>query len=155
MSSIELAHEQAGSAFATPTLRMLNHPRAQLVAAVLATVLPAGQPERTIGMSQLAAMANGSLSRLSHAVKRLELQGWIRRASCPGNGRLTRATLTEAGWAKTVASAPGHVQTVRRLVMDSLDATQRHQLRDIGRTILQSAASVEDLDATGAAQPAT
>lgn len=43
MSSIELAHEQAGSAFATPTLKMLNHPRAQLVAAVLATLLPQGQ----------------------------------------------------------------------------------------------------------------
>lgn len=43
MSGIQLAHEQAGAAFDTPTLRMLNHPRAQLVAAVLATVLPAEQ----------------------------------------------------------------------------------------------------------------
>jgi hypothetical protein len=42
VSTIGAAHAQAGDAFDTPTLRMLNHPRAQLVAAVLATVLPPG-----------------------------------------------------------------------------------------------------------------
>ena len=110
-------------------------------------------PERTIGMSRLASMANGSLSRLSHAVKRLESQGLVRRAAQPGNGRLTQASLTEAGYAKLVAAAPGHVQTVRRLVMDCLDASQREQLRDISRTILESAASPEDLQAFEEASP--
>lgn len=62
MSSIELAHEQAGSAFATPTLKMLNHPRAQLVAAVLATVLPPGQ--NRVAAEVFHVRVNGLLDEL-------------------------------------------------------------------------------------------
>ena len=40
-------------------------------------------PERTRRMSALAALANGSLSRLSHVVKRLEARGWIERRAVP------------------------------------------------------------------------
>jgi hypothetical protein len=36
-------------------------------------------PERTLRMSDLAVLANGSLSRLSHVVTRLERRGWVRR----------------------------------------------------------------------------
>jgi DNA-binding MarR family transcriptional regulator len=100
-------------------------------------------PDRTLQMSPLAAMANGSLSRLSHAVKRLEERGWVRRAPSPGDGRLTEATLTDAGWEKVIASAPGHVAQVRRLVIDALTPEQLEQLRDIGLSMLEA------LDATG------
>lgn len=95
------------------------------------------QPDRTLRMSDLATIANGSLSRLSHTVRRLEGRGWIRRASSPDNGRYTDATLTEAGWDKVVASAPYHVETVRDLVIDALSAAQIRQLRDISRLIEQ------------------
>lgn len=44
---------------------------------VLATLSEA--TERTMRMSDLAVITNGSLSRLSHVVKRLEKQGWVRR----------------------------------------------------------------------------
>ncbi|MEV6737141.1 MarR family transcriptional regulator [Streptomyces sp. NPDC051104] len=67
-------------------------------------------PDRTRRMSDLAVLANGSLSRLSHVVKRLERRGWVRREPCPEDGRATNAVLTEAGWTKTVATAPGHVE---------------------------------------------
>ena len=36
-------------------------------------------PDRALRMSDLAAMASGSLSRLSHVVSRLERRGWVRR----------------------------------------------------------------------------
>ena len=36
-------------------------------------------PNRTLRMSELAARANSSLSRLSHVVSRLEAKGWVRR----------------------------------------------------------------------------
>ena len=62
MSSIELAHEQAGSAFATPTLKMLNHSRAQLVAALLATVLPPGQ--NRVAAEVFHVRVNGLLDEL-------------------------------------------------------------------------------------------
>src|SRR3954447_21127322 len=47
-------------------------------------------PGRTRGMSELAVLANGSLSRLSHVVKRLEGRGWVERTPCPDDGRYTR-----------------------------------------------------------------
>lgn len=92
-------------------------------------------PERTLRMSVLAEFATASLSRLSHTVKRLEKQGWVRRTTDPDDGRCTLAVLTDAGWDKVVATAPGHVAEVRRLVFDSLTKAQQRQLREAGRRI--------------------
>jgi DNA-binding MarR family transcriptional regulator len=93
-------------------------------------------PGRTLQMSGLASFASGSLSRLSHVVKRLEQRGWVRREASTGDARCTNAVLTDAGWEKVVASAPGHVETVRHLVIDALTAAQIRQLRDIGHRVL-------------------
>src|SRR5215472_7171464 len=60
-------------------------------------------PGRTLRMSDLAANASGSLSRLSHVVSRLEKRGWVRREPCPGDGRYVNAVLTDEGMAKVVA----------------------------------------------------
>src|SRR5690349_1444023 len=85
-------------------------------------------PGRTMRMSRLALLTNGSLSRLSHVVKRLEGRGWVVRCPCPEDGRYTNATLTDAGWEKVVATAPAHVGTVRGLFAEPLDAAQLEQL---------------------------
>jgi DNA-binding MarR family transcriptional regulator len=77
-------------------------------------------PDRSLRMSDLAAMASGSLSRLSHVVSRLERRGWVRREPCPGDGRFINAVLTDEGWEKVVATAPGHVEAVQKLVVDAL-----------------------------------
>ncbi|MCD7438652.1 MarR family transcriptional regulator [Streptomyces lincolnensis] len=95
----------------------------------------------TLRMSDLACLSTASLSRLSHVVKRLEERGWVRRAPCSHNGRYTEARLTDEGYAKVVASAPGHVETVRDLVIDALSPEQLTQLRDIGQTILNRIAA--------------
>jgi len=94
-------------------------------------------PGRTLLMSDLAALANGSLSRLSHVVSKLEQRGWVRRAPCESDGRLTYARLTDDGWAKVVAAAPGHVETIRALVIDPLERSQLGQLQDIGARMLK------------------
>jgi DNA-binding MarR family transcriptional regulator len=91
---------------------------------------------RVLRMSDLAGFTGGSLSRLSHVVKRMEQRGWVRREPCPEDGRFTNAILTDAGWDKMVATAPGHVDHVRRLVIDALTPAQTAQLRDIGQLIL-------------------
>lgn len=93
-------------------------------------------PDRQMRMSKLAALANGSLSRLSHVINRLEGRGWVRREACAWDGRATNAVLTQAGWEKVVASAPGHVEQVRSLIFDALSPTQVQQMREIGRSIL-------------------
>ena len=85
-------------------------------------------PERTLPMSRLAAEASASLSRLSHVVARLESQGWVRRERSAGDGRVQLAVLTDAGMAKVVEAAPGHVREVQRLVFEALDARQVRQL---------------------------
>lgn len=93
-------------------------------------------PERTLPMSQVAVLANGSLSRASHAVSALERQGWVTRHPAPSGRRSTLATLTDAGYAKVVESAPAHAETVRRLVIDPLTKQQLNQLRRLSETIL-------------------
>jgi DNA-binding MarR family transcriptional regulator len=97
-------------------------------------------PDRTLQLKRLARVTNGSLSRLSHVVTRLERRDWVRREPVTDNGRVTMARLTDAGYAKVVASAPSHVETVRRLVFDNLDRRQVRQLQEISTRLLRSLA---------------
>ena len=48
-------------------------------------------PGRTLRMSDLAAVTQSSQSRLSHAVSKLERNGWVRRSPCPDDRRSTLA----------------------------------------------------------------
>jgi DNA-binding MarR family transcriptional regulator len=93
-------------------------------------------PGRTLRMSELAAMANSSLSRLSHVVSRLENRGWVRREPCPGDGRFINAVLTSDGWQKVAATAPGHVAAVRELLVDVLSEEEFAQLGAISHKVL-------------------
>ena len=95
-------------------------------------------PDRTLRMSQLAAMASGSVSRLSHVVSRLEARGWVRREPSPGDGRFINAVLTEPGWQKVVETAPGHVAAVRRLLIDTLGPEELRSLGQMSAQILQA-----------------
>jgi DNA-binding MarR family transcriptional regulator len=100
--------------------------------------------ERTLRMSDLAILANGSLSRLSHVVTRLERRGWVRREACEQDGRYTNAVLTGEGWAKVRATAPGHVAAVRHFVVDALSPEQIGQLREIARAIMSRVVPGDD-----------
>ncbi|MGU3500782.1 MarR family winged helix-turn-helix transcriptional regulator [Mycobacterium sp. C31M] len=88
-------------------------------------------PDRRIRMSELAFLANGSLSRLSNVVKRFEQRGWVTRSPDPDDGRYTLAQLTEAGFRLVVEAAPIHVRSVRELVLDRLTATDQRALTRI------------------------
>jgi DNA-binding MarR family transcriptional regulator len=99
------------------------------------------ESDRTLRMSHLAALANGSLTRLSRVVDRLDKRGWVCRRPDPTDGRYTLAVLTDAGWEKVVETAPGHVAEVRRLIFDQLTKGQVRQLQDIGSRILRAIGS--------------
>lgn len=99
--------------------------------------------DRVLQMSALAVRTNSSLPRLSHVVNRLEQRGYIERRRQTDDRRATDAHLTEAGWAKVLASSPGHVAAARDLVIDALDADQ---LRQFDRIL---AALVARLDPDG------
>jgi DNA-binding MarR family transcriptional regulator len=94
-------------------------------------------PDHTRRMSDLATVTNASLSRLSHLVKRLEERGFVRREPDPTDGRYTNAVLTEAGYEHLVASAPDHVTSVRRLVIDPFTKAELRQLHEAAERILR------------------
>ncbi len=92
-------------------------------------------PDRTLRMSELAGISMSSRSRLSHAVSRLEEEGWVERRDCPTDRRGALAVLTDKGLAVLEAAAPGHVDAVRRNLFDQLSATQVEELGAISAAI--------------------
>jgi DNA-binding MarR family transcriptional regulator len=56
----------------------------------------------------------------------------VRRTPDRADGRYTLAILTDEGWAKIAATAPGHVEEVHRLVFDPPAKAQSRQLPEIG-----------------------
>jgi len=96
----------------------------------------ADAPDRTLRMSTLAGYANSSLSRLSRAVSRLEARDWVSRRPDPTDGRSTLATMTAEGFARYAQATPGHVATVRGLVLNQLSSSQARQLREISRKVM-------------------
>lgn len=95
------------------------------------------RPEHTMRMSELAEATNASLSRLSHLIKRLEQREFVRREPDPSDGRFTNALLTKTGLDTLVAAAPGHVATVRRLVIDALPPDRLRRLGHDADRIVQ------------------
>jgi DNA-binding MarR family transcriptional regulator len=93
-------------------------------------------PARRMRMSDLATLANGSRSRLSHTAQRLSDRGYLERHPDPADGRYTEAFLTDAGYAVVVRAAPAHVATVRRLLIDAVTPEQLPQLADIGQRVV-------------------
>lgn len=87
-------------------------------------------PERCAQMSQLAMLTNGSLSRLSHAVKRLEKRGWVERRTAAHDKRVNVAYLTDAGFSALQEAAPAHVNHVREVIFDPLTTAQQQALHE-------------------------
>jgi DNA-binding MarR family transcriptional regulator len=98
------------------------------------------EPNHALRMGELAVATNGSLSRLSHLVNRLENWGFVRREPDPRDGRFTNAVLTKAGNSKLVASAPAHVEKVRSLVIDEFSPAE---LRQLGKALERVLARIE------------
>lgn len=93
-------------------------------------------PDRRLRMSDLADRSQSSRSRLSHTIARLEEAGWVKRETCPSDGRGSFAVLTSTGFAKLEAAAPFHVQGVREHLFDQLDAAQLAELRKMSEQLL-------------------
>jgi DNA-binding MarR family transcriptional regulator len=91
---------------------------------------------RYLPMSELAARTSASLSLLSHVVTKLQKRGWVERQAHPRDARVTVAHLTEAGMSTIVALAPGHVESVRALMLDSLSPDDVADLARIGEKIV-------------------
>jgi DNA-binding MarR family transcriptional regulator len=108
------------------------------------------RPSRTMTMTELARIVRYSPSRLSHAVARLEDEGWVRRTRHPQDRRTTLAQLTDEGMTVVEATAPGHVGEVRRILFDALTPEQISALGDITTSLLAKLSATEDCDVSDA-----
>lgn len=101
-------------------------------------------PGNRLRMSELAVATQGSRSRLSHAVNRLEENGWVKREGIESDRRGQVAILTELGKQKLVDTAPGHVEEVRKSIFDALTAEQVEQLYDVCATLARHSGDTVD-----------
>jgi DNA-binding MarR family transcriptional regulator len=85
-------------------------------------------PGRRLRMSELADRVVSSRSRITHTVGRMEERGLVHREACADDGRGVLCVLTDAGFARLEATAPGHVETVRTLMFDPLDPADAEHL---------------------------
>ena len=94
-------------------------------------------PRRRLRMTELAMNAKITRSRLSHAIARLEKNGWVRREDCPSDKRGQFAVLTDEGFEVLSRIAPGHVAAVRQALFDRLTPQQRDALGEAMRIIAE------------------
>ena len=78
-------------------------------------------PDRTLGLSDLAARCQQSLSAISRAVGRLEAQGLVRREQSTRDARAYNAVLTDAGLQRYNEATPTHDTSLRRYLFDQLE----------------------------------
>ena len=95
-------------------------------------------PDRSMRMSELAENALLSRSRLSHRMKVMEKEGWVRREPCPGDKRGYFAVMTPKGWKAIVAAAPDHVESVRSRFVDLLSKQDQIAIATIFEKVEES-----------------
>ena len=98
-------------------------------------------PDRTLRMSALAEFLALSRSRLTHTVDRMEARGLVTRQPVPGDRRGVNCVMTDVGHATLVAAAPGHVNAVRRLLVDVLT---EDEFTTIGRAMAKVSAAAKE-----------
>ncbi|MET7473524.1 MarR family transcriptional regulator [Streptomyces sp. NPDC005648] len=94
-------------------------------------------PQRRLRMTQLAEKSKITRSRLSHAIARLEKNGWVRREDCADDKRGQFAVLTDAGVEILERTAPGHVTAVRQAVFERLTPQQQEALGEIMQIVAE------------------
>lgn len=102
------------------------------------------QDDRTLVMTDLANVAFGSISRLSHAVTRLEGRRWVQRSAGSGGRRHTTVHLTTEGLDAMNEAAPLHVAYVRQVLVDPLTDEELETLSKLTRKLI--AATNADVD---------
>jgi DNA-binding MarR family transcriptional regulator len=93
-------------------------------------------------LGELAAQMLWSKSRLSHHITRMQQRGLVRREECSDDGRGSMIVLTEAGWRGIVEAAPGHVESVRRHLIDLLTEDEIEAVAALTGRVVERLATV-------------
>ena len=86
-------------------------------------------PERRLRMTELAGQVLLSRSGLTRLVDRLEQEGLVVRAACPGDARAIHAVLTDAGVDRLRQASPTHLRNVDQHFTSRLTPAELDQLR--------------------------
>ena len=105
----------------------------------LALLFLSEAPERTLGLSDLAARCEQSLSAISRTVGRLQAQGLVRREQSTRDGRAYNAVLTNAGLKRCDKATPTHNLSLRRYLFDHLGGIDLDALGDALQRITAAA----------------
>lgn len=95
--------------------------------AVLATLSDAQDTQ--MRLRELCNYLEWDRSRTSHQVTRMERRGLVTKCKSEGDARGVMVKLTDEGARRLEASAPDHVESVRRLVFDHLKPEDIPSLR--------------------------
>jgi DNA-binding MarR family transcriptional regulator len=99
---------------------------------------------RALRMSDLAAAASISPSRMTRIVQGMTADGLVTRQVVAGDARASLATLTEEGLQRLREAWPAHLAGVRALVMDHIDADDLTAFNRVIEGLLQVIESGRD-----------
>ncbi|MEV4897045.1 winged helix DNA-binding protein [Nonomuraea sp. NPDC055795] len=86
-------------------------------------------------LSDLAAISNVSISRLSHRISKLVERGYVGLRPDENDGRATVAELTDTGRALIAEIAPAHAKALREVLFDHLTRDQVNALAEAMQTV--------------------
>lgn len=109
----------------------------------------AAQPDRRLQLTAVAKAADSSLSRLSHAIDKLENAGLVERATCDHDRRASWAVLTDAGAELVDHTRQNYATLVRDVLIGRVPAAHIAGLTDLLTALLPEATAreCETLDA--------
>jgi DNA-binding MarR family transcriptional regulator len=100
-----------------------------------------GAPDQQMRMSELADAVLLSRSGLTRLVERLERDGLLARADCPGDARGSFAVLTAAGLDRLAEARKTHLAGVRERFLDAFSGDELEQLGEHWRRLLDASAA--------------
>ena len=97
--------------------------------------------DHTLRLRELCEELGWDRSRASHQVTRMKKRGLLTKKKCPGDARGVLVILTDQGMSHLEEAVPDHVETVRRLIFDHLDADRADKISEFFTDVL----AAEDL----------
>jgi DNA-binding MarR family transcriptional regulator len=88
-------------------------------------------PERRLPMSALAERTMLTRSGITRLVDGLVQAGWIERAACAKDARVSYAELTDAGYEKLRSAGCAHIASVQRLFFEHFTPSEVEQLASL------------------------
>ena len=102
-------------------------------------------PDRRLRRVDLAEQILLTASGVTRLLAGLESAGYVDRATCPNDARVTYAVLTEAGYAKLRSAAPTHLGAIRALFGERFSSRELASLAALLERLPSAAAPACDV----------